>query len=312
MNKINYTIIIPHKNIPNLLKRCLDSIPKRDDLQIIVVDDCSNKEHVDSLVKISIEYAHVSFIYSETSGGGGKARNEGLKLAKGYYILFADADDFFNYCINDVLEEYKNTNHDVIFFNANSLDTDTYLTTYRCNHLNRMIHQYEKEPGKAIFQLKYCFGEPWCKFVKHQLIENNNISFSETIIHNDTRYSYLVGHYSSNIKIDNRAIYCVTDRIGSVSKSISLERLFVRTYIFAEATMFFRNNGISLYGQFLFNPLNTLLFKGDWRNCKKCYHIMKKCGMSSSLIFKGYSLFFIKRVVQIPFRIIKVLIQILK
>ena len=38
---INYSIIIPHKNIPNLLQRCLDSIPNREDVQIIVVDDNS-------------------------------------------------------------------------------------------------------------------------------------------------------------------------------------------------------------------------------------------------------------------------------
>ena len=38
---INYSIIIPHKNTPNLLQQCLDSIPYRDDIQIIVVDDNS-------------------------------------------------------------------------------------------------------------------------------------------------------------------------------------------------------------------------------------------------------------------------------
>ena len=35
--EIVYSIIIPHKNIPDLLRRCLDSIPQRPDIQIIVV-----------------------------------------------------------------------------------------------------------------------------------------------------------------------------------------------------------------------------------------------------------------------------------
>ena len=43
----NYSIIIPHKNIPELLQRCLDSIPKREDIQIIVVDDNSDTNKVD-------------------------------------------------------------------------------------------------------------------------------------------------------------------------------------------------------------------------------------------------------------------------
>ena len=42
MDKImNFTIIIPHKNIPHLLERLIKSIPVRDDLEIIVVDDHS-------------------------------------------------------------------------------------------------------------------------------------------------------------------------------------------------------------------------------------------------------------------------------
>lgn len=46
MSNINYSIIIPHKNIPQLLQRCLDSIPIRDDVQVIVVDDNSDTDKV--------------------------------------------------------------------------------------------------------------------------------------------------------------------------------------------------------------------------------------------------------------------------
>ena len=42
----NYSIIIPHYNSPNLLKRMLNSIPEREDIEIIVVDDCSKSENV--------------------------------------------------------------------------------------------------------------------------------------------------------------------------------------------------------------------------------------------------------------------------
>ena len=45
--EILYSIIIPHKDIPCLLQRCLDSIPPRDDVQIIVADDDSSPDVVD-------------------------------------------------------------------------------------------------------------------------------------------------------------------------------------------------------------------------------------------------------------------------
>lgn len=309
MIDINYSIIIPHKNIPKLLKRCIDSIPIRKDLQVIVVDDCSNQESIEEIKNMSIEYPHISFIYSEISGGGGKARNEGLKFAKGKYILFADADDFFNYCIVDILEEYKNTNYDIVYFNANSLDTDTYITTYRCRHLNRMIHLYNHDSEKAVFLLKYSFGEPWCKMAKRDIIKNNNITFSETIIHNDTKFSYLIGHHSSDIHVDSRSIYCVTDRTGSVSKCTSVERLFTRTHIFSEATQFYIEHNIHLYGELVFTPLYDFLLRGDYTNCKKCYSIMKSYNMSNYIIIKGFFKFAINKLVRTPFRFIRKIVN---
>ncbi len=46
MREISYSIIIPHKNSAKLLQYCLDSIPIRDDVQVIVVDDNSEPEKV--------------------------------------------------------------------------------------------------------------------------------------------------------------------------------------------------------------------------------------------------------------------------
>ena len=45
--EINYSFIIPHRNVPHLLQRCIDSIPKRDDIQIIIVDDNSSVHYVE-------------------------------------------------------------------------------------------------------------------------------------------------------------------------------------------------------------------------------------------------------------------------
>ena len=49
-NIINYSIIIPHKNIPDLLKTCLDSILVRKNIEIIIAEDNSS----DDIVKKSV------------------------------------------------------------------------------------------------------------------------------------------------------------------------------------------------------------------------------------------------------------------
>ena len=46
LNKPLYSIIIPHYNLPKLLRRCLQSIPEREDVQVIVVDDSAQPHTV--------------------------------------------------------------------------------------------------------------------------------------------------------------------------------------------------------------------------------------------------------------------------
>lgn len=88
----NFSIIIPHKNLLDLLIRCLESIPKRNDIQVIVVDDNSvNQTAIQNEIS-KIEDIKIDFVACSKSKGAGGARNVGLQMALGSYLLFADAD----------------------------------------------------------------------------------------------------------------------------------------------------------------------------------------------------------------------------
>ena len=74
---VNYSVIIPHKNTPDLLQRCLASIPCREDIQIIIVDDNSDPEKVDFEHFPGIGIENVQVILSKDGKGAGAARNRG-------------------------------------------------------------------------------------------------------------------------------------------------------------------------------------------------------------------------------------------
>ena len=244
----NYSIIIPHHNIPKLLERLLYSIPIRDDLEVIVVDDNSDKEIVDFEHFPGLGRKNCKVIFDKKGGGGGYARNLGLKEARGKWVLFADADDFFNYCINDILDEYINEESDIIFFKANSLDSDDYSTSDRGNdRLNFYIDHFEDNAETYTYLLKFKCGEPWAKIIKKNVIDENKISFEESIIHNDHRFGYMVGYHSKKIALDKRALYCATTRKSSVSKNTSNEAILTRIRIFGEAEQFIKNHHIPAY-----------------------------------------------------------------
>ncbi|MCH4099753.1 MAG: glycosyltransferase family 2 protein [Prevotella sp.] len=281
----NYSIIIPHKNIPKLLQRCLDSIPVRDDIQIIIVDDNSNPAIVDFNNFPGHDRKGVECYFTKKGEGGGYARNFGLQKAKGKWILFADADDFFTYCLSDILNQYVNDSHDVIYFNANSVDSETYLPSFRVNHLNRYISWHQNNPSKSELYLRYKFGEPWCKMIRYTLIEDHKIRFDEIPIHNDTRFSYLVGFYAPSVCVDNRAVYCVTNRPKSVSKLLDAERSITRVKVFVTSDLFFTRHHIPLHEDWQFIELLD-----QYKANKNLYHkekgILLNFGYTS---FKIYS-----------------------
>ena len=70
-----YSIVIPHYNSPNLLQRMLDSIPQREDIQVIVVDDCSTRQNVELLKQC--HHSNLEIVYLPENKGAGYARNIG-------------------------------------------------------------------------------------------------------------------------------------------------------------------------------------------------------------------------------------------
>jgi glycosyltransferase involved in cell wall biosynthesis len=228
---VNYSIIIPHRNIPELLERLIKSIPRRDDLEIIVVDDHSDEEAVKQLRLM--ERKNLTLVLNDECHGAGHARNSALPLAKGKWVLFADSDDFFNSGFDEFLSEYADSDVDIVYFNANSVDTDTYEPSNRVDHLHDFISEYQKDSERGNLVMRYLFTEPWCKMVKRNLIEHNDVRFEETIIRNDVRYSYLVGFYAKDIIVDDRQLYCVTTRRNSVSRGVGRQASLDELKVFA-------------------------------------------------------------------------------
>ena len=246
MDNINFSIIIPHYNVPKLLARCLYTIPQRDDLEVIVVDDNSSPDIVDFDNFPGKNRPNTRIILDKKGGGGGYARNKGLEVARGKWVLFSDSDDYFTYCLNDMLDKYVNSEADVVYFNAIGSNAEYYTPSPRANHLNNaiMLSMTNREKGEAY--LRFLFGEPWCKLAKREMIEKYKIRFDETPIHNDTAYSYLVGYYARTVDIERHAIYVITFREGSVSVSLSDEKRLIRIEVFARAEKFRKDHGVDI------------------------------------------------------------------
>lgn len=197
-----YSFIIPHHNSPELLNRCLDSIPQREDIQIIVVDDNSAEDKRPCIKRDDVE---VIYIDSEHTKGAGRARNYGLKAAKGKWLLFADCDDYYNDGFLEVLDKYKDENNEILYFNFSYFDTET-GKNIPDNKVQLYIKTFNGQKDAADY-IRYCNKTPWSKMFDNSFVKHNKMYFEEVANGNDILFSIWAGYKCANYRVINDRIY---------------------------------------------------------------------------------------------------------
>lgn len=115
---IKVSVIIPVYNQEKLVIRALESIPKRDDIEIIVINDKSTDNTWDNILNYCKEnptYNIITVIQSENRGVADTV-NTGYDLATGEYVVLLGSDDYF-YTENflKILDKLDGT--DLVYFN---------------------------------------------------------------------------------------------------------------------------------------------------------------------------------------------------
>ena len=113
------SVIIPVYNQENLIIKAIESIPKRDDIEIIVIDDCSEDNTWNALIEYrnkNPQMFNLILLYNEENKGVGYTVNKGYDNARGEYIVLLGSDDYFYIDkFEEILQELDGT--DLIYFN---------------------------------------------------------------------------------------------------------------------------------------------------------------------------------------------------
>lgn len=205
MDNFTYSFIVPHRNNPNLLNRLINSIPQRNDLEIIVVDDNSDPVNIPVNLRNDVKLICID---SEHSKGAGHARNVGLKAAKGTWLLFPDCDDFYEKDFLKELDKYRNSNYDIVYFNIYySID----LTTGHVwkSKFDDYLIKLNLSPNDSYLKKSVSFfhNEPWCKMLKREFINKIQARYEEVPIANDAWFSIYTASQTENITGITKKLY---------------------------------------------------------------------------------------------------------
>ena len=257
--EIRISVIIPVYNGERYLRECLDAVQRQTlkDIEVLCIDDGS----VDGTYAILKEYERKDprfhAIHQENAGAA-RARNYGLTLAKGKYLSFLDADDYFeSEMLEKAYEAAEREQAEIVVFRGDRYD-DTLEKTVSMAYSIKS----RQLPGKNPFSYQdipdHIFtvfvGWAWDKLYLTDFVRREGLLYQELRTSNDLRFVF-----SSLVKA--KRIYTLEDLLvhhrihvkGSLSvtrekswncfyeAASSMKEELVRTGVYEEVEKGFKN-----------------------------------------------------------------------
>ncbi|MDD6628375.1 MAG: glycosyltransferase family 2 protein [Lachnospiraceae bacterium] len=188
---VKVSIIVPVYNKEKYLDRCLTTIINQTykNIEVICVNDGSTDRSLEILSKFAEEDKRINII-NECRKGAGHARNIGLLNARGKYVQFLDADDFFELdMVENLVMKAEGLCTDIVICDA--LIYDEKEKIYKCgNWIN--INNVKKDPfcSEDVENiLEITASCVWNKLYRLDFLIENNCLFQEIENNNDTYFA---------------------------------------------------------------------------------------------------------------------------
>lgn len=209
------SIIIPHYNSPAKLGRLLNTIPERDEIEVIVVDDCSTKS-LEEFEEVKEAHPGVLFLDSKKNGGPGQARNIGLDRASGEFILFSDSDDYFAKDMWESVSFYLDKDFDVVLFPPTSVFEGTDKMADRHQTSEKIVNDFRvKHDEKSVLTARYMMVLNLSRIIRRSVIEENGIRFLDQRYFEDAIFAMTTGLATDKFEASDKVIYVITKTEGT-------------------------------------------------------------------------------------------------
>lgn len=222
---IKFSFIIPVYNVKDYVEQCVESILGQTykNFEIILVDDGSTDGSGDICDKYAQIYSNIKVVH-KINGGLASARNSGMEVAEGEYIIFLDSDDYWLIDKLDFIAENCKDN-DLIVFNYETYDEKN-KKVINSNNLNfdnvKNILINGEEYIQKVFENNKLYGwYAWHYAIKKDLMLK--FKFKSNIKYEDVELMYKIILSSNKIGIvDYSILRYRLNREGSITHNVKL------------------------------------------------------------------------------------------
>lgn len=221
----NYSIVIPHYNIVGLLLRCLRTIPRRDDIEVIVVDDNSSVSAEYLTTAIDGAREGTQLVRLPDNGGAGRARNIGTRRAKGKWIIYLDADDYLLENAFDIFDRYRNMECDICIFGCKRVLSDSLLPS-PIAFPNDVLDHY-RAGRLSLRDTVRMHGVPHGKMISRRFLSDCGIVFPEIPCAEDITWCAELSFATNKVVVSDDMPYAFTLREGSQSQRLPYSHIAI-------------------------------------------------------------------------------------
>ena len=216
-----FSIIVPIYNVERYLEQCIESVLAQNyqNYELILVDDGSPDNSIDICTKYAKQHHNIVFI-RKVNGGLSDARNAGIKLARGEYLMFLDSDDYWEgTSILSDLAKISEENPDLIIYDLTFRYKDNKKEYYPISKeglTGDYIADFYTLTSRNIFRPSACN-----KVVKRKIIIDNQLFFPKGKNHEDLDWSFNLAPYILSYAIYDSYFYTYrTKRLGSITEFV--------------------------------------------------------------------------------------------
>ena len=212
MTKIS--IIIPVYNVAEYLPQCLESVINQTlkDIEIICINDGSTDNSLEILREYEKKDGRIKIIDKENEGVSA-ARNKGIEVAHGEYLLFCDGDDWIETdTCEEVYKKIKFDNADMLIFNHYIIDKHEKKKAKYLKNIKNNIFYFNQCSKDFYYILSSAHGKLY-RNKKDKIYFPEDISFGE-----DTVYFWHYCFQNPKITIYDKPLYNYLQRNNSAMK----------------------------------------------------------------------------------------------
>lgn len=222
-----FSIIVPVYNVSDYIEQCVESVltQKYSDYELIIVDDGSTDSSGQICDRFSKENKNVKVIHTINQGTS-TARNNGIKVAAGEYILFLDGDDYWknDSVLESIFERICFSKPDVLSFNFEKIGGRVCLKKHNSNQTSKNINRGSFEHLSENDLWVSCV---WNKAIRRSLIIKEDLLFRDGITSEDIDWCVRLALCADIFDFIDTVIVCYRQREESVSKSMTVFKVKV-------------------------------------------------------------------------------------